>query len=67
MSIQAEPSLFQYDVQVFNSEPCKLLSGTDGGSVLKERPSLQKYNKCQCISELEKLLVLPILDRILKL
>ena len=23
MSIPAEPSLFQYDVQVFNSEPCK--------------------------------------------
>ena len=34
MSIPAEPSLFQYEVQVFNSEPCKWLSGPDGGSVL---------------------------------
>ena len=34
MSIPAEPSLFQYEVQVFNSEPCKELSGPDGGSVL---------------------------------
>ena len=33
MSIPAEPSLFQYEVQVFNSEPCKLLSGPEGGSV----------------------------------
>ena len=34
MSIPAEPSLFQYEVQVFNSEPCKKLNGPDGGSVL---------------------------------
>ena len=31
MSIPAEPSLFQYEVQVFNAEPC---NGPDGGSVL---------------------------------
>ena len=35
MSIPAEPSLFQDEVQVFNAKPCKLLSGTDGGSVLR--------------------------------
>ena len=34
VSIPAEPSLFQYEVQVFNAEPCKELSGPDGGSVL---------------------------------
>ena len=34
MSIPAEPSLFLYEVQVFNSEPCKQLNGPDGGSVL---------------------------------
>ena len=34
MSIPAKPSLFQYEVQVFNAEPCKWLSGPDGGSVL---------------------------------
>ena len=34
MSIPAEPSLFQYEVQVFNAEPCKELSGPDGGSIL---------------------------------
>ena len=34
MFIPAEPSLFQYEVQVFNSEPCKKLNGPDGGSVL---------------------------------
>ena len=33
MSIPAEPSLFQDEVQVFNAEPCKLLSGPDVGSV----------------------------------
>ena len=34
MSIPVEPSLFQYDVQVFSAELCKLLSGPDGSSVL---------------------------------
>ena len=34
MSIPAEPSLFQYEVQVFNYEPCKQLNGPGGGSVL---------------------------------
>ena len=34
MSIPAEPSLFQYEIHVFNSEPCKWLNGPDGGSVL---------------------------------
>ena len=34
MSIPAKPSLFQYEVQVFNAEPCKELSGPDGDSVL---------------------------------
>ena len=34
MPIPAEPSLFQNEVQVFISEPCKKLSGRDGGSVL---------------------------------
>ena len=31
MSIPAEPSLCQSEVQVFNSEPCKWLSGPDCG------------------------------------
>ena len=35
MSISAEPSLCQDKVQVFNAEPCKYLSGPDGGSVLR--------------------------------
>ena len=34
MSIPAKPYLFQYEVQVFNAEQCKQLSGPDGGSVL---------------------------------
>ena len=34
MSIPAEPSLFQDEVQVFNAEPYKLLSGPDVGTVL---------------------------------
>ena len=34
MSIPAEPSLSQDEVQVFNAEPCKQLSGPDVGSVL---------------------------------
>ena len=34
MSIPAEPSLFQYEVQVFTAESCKYLSGPDGRSVL---------------------------------
>ena len=34
MSIPGEPFLFQYEVQVFNAEPPKKLSGPDGGSVL---------------------------------
>ena len=34
MSIPVEPSLFQYEIQVFNYEPCKYLNGPDGGSVL---------------------------------
>ena len=34
MSIPAEPSLFQNEVQVFNAELCKELSGPDVGIVL---------------------------------
>ena len=32
MSIPLEPSLFQDEVQVFNDEPCKWLSGPDVGT-----------------------------------
>ena len=39
MSIPVEPSLFQYEVQIFNSEPCKELNGPDGGRSTDVNPN----------------------------
>ena len=40
MSIPAEPSLFQYEVQVFNSEPCKYRKNS------KNWDTLNYYRDC---------------------